>query len=204
MECTSQGPAKELALDLLNHLTKAMATVAAEVIDRLARLPPVTDAADAALWERFLQRRAAAQHSGATPTATGWVSVFDRLAHRQLTPQKEDPGQTHPEMMLWKVTERGCQPERGQESGRSTSWVVQETGQSTSQKRHSQSCPRDEADSKKGRRNEGTACRKVQVGIDWANMGIQKPVPKSDPQHPSFRPDPSGATDSRPLPWIKS
>ena len=36
--------------------------------------------------------------------------------------------------------------------------------------------------------NEGENS-KIQVGIDWANMGIQKAVPKLDPHHPSFRPD---------------
>ena len=46
--------------------------------------------------------------------------------------------------------------------------------------------------------------RKVHVGIDWANTGIQKPTLKPDPQHPFFKPDPSGATDSPPLPRIKS
>ena len=35
-------------------------------------------------------------------------------------------------------------------------------------------------------------------------MGIQKPAVRPDPQHPSFKPDPSGATDSPPLPQIKS
>ena len=106
--------------------------------------------------------------------------------------------------MAWKV-ERGHQPERSQEPGRSTSWAAQESGQSISQKRHSQSRPWDEADSKKGRTEEGASRgRKVQVGIDWANTGIQKPTLKPDPQHPSFKPDPSGATDSPPLPRIKS
>ena len=58
-----QGPAKELtALDLVNHLTKNMANATAEVIDRLARPLLVTNATDAALRERFMQRRAAAQH----------------------------------------------------------------------------------------------------------------------------------------------
>ena len=135
-----QGPAKELtAPDLVNHLTKVMANAATEVIDRLACPPPVTDATDATLRERFMQRRVAAQHSGATPAVTGRVSVFDRLAHRQQSPQKGDPWQTHLEMMPWKVTERGRQLQRGQEPGRSTSRVVQESGWSTSQKRRSQS-----------------------------------------------------------------
>ena len=107
--------------------------------------------------------------------------------------------------MPQKVTEQGCQLERGQKPGRSTSRVVQESGRSTSQKRRSQSHPQDETDSKKGRMEDGASWgRKVQVRIDWANTGIQKPVPKPDPQHPSFKLDPSGAMDSPPLPRIKS
>ena len=107
--------------------------------------------------------------------------------------------------MMPQKAERGHQPERSQEPGRSTSRAAQESGRSISQKRHSQSRPREEADSKKGRTEEGTSRgRKVQVRIDWANTGIQKPALKPDPQHPSFKPDPSGATDSPPLPQIKS
>ena len=46
----SQGLAKELtAPDLVNHLTKAMASAAAEVIDGLTHPLPVTDATNAAL-----------------------------------------------------------------------------------------------------------------------------------------------------------
>ena len=82
-----------------------MANAAAEVIDGLARPLLVTDATDAALRERFVQRRVAAQYSSATPAATGRVSVFDWLAHRQQSPLKEDTWQTHPEMMPRKVTE---------------------------------------------------------------------------------------------------
>ena len=101
-----QGPAKELtAPDLVNHLTKFMANAATEVIDGLAHPLLVTDATDATLQERFVQRRVAAQHSGATPAATGWVSVFDWLAHRQQSPLKEDTWQTHLEMMPRKVME---------------------------------------------------------------------------------------------------
>ena len=108
-----QGPAKEItAPDLVNHLTKAMASTVAEVIDGLAHSPPVTDATDTVLQERFMQRRMAAQHSGTTPAATGRVSVFDWLAHRQQSPMKEDTWQLHPEMMPWKVTEQGHQLER--------------------------------------------------------------------------------------------
>ena len=101
-----QGLAKEItAPDLVSHLTKAMASTVAEVIDRLAHPLPVTDATNAALRERFMQRRMTAQHSGSTPAATGQVSVFDQLAHRQQSPMKEDTWQPHPEMMPWKVME---------------------------------------------------------------------------------------------------
>ena len=79
----TQGPAKEItAPDLVSHLTKAMASAAMEVIDRLTHPLPVTDATDATLQERFMQRRMTAQHSGTTPAATSSVSVFDQLAHR--------------------------------------------------------------------------------------------------------------------------
>ena len=94
-----QGPAKEL----VNHLTKVMANAATEVIDGLAHPLPVTDATNATLRERFMQRRAAGQHSSTTPAATGRVSVFDQLAHRQQSPQKEEPWPTHLEMTLRKV-----------------------------------------------------------------------------------------------------
>ena len=74
-----QGPARELsAPDLVNHLTKVMANAATEVFDGLARPLLVTNATDAVVRERFLQRRAAAaQHSSTNPAATGRVSGFD-------------------------------------------------------------------------------------------------------------------------------
>ena len=79
----------------------------------------------------------------------------------------------------------------------------QEPSRSISQKRCSQSQPRDKADSKKGHTEGDGRSSKVQVGIDWANMGIQKPVPKLDPHHLSFRPDPSGPSGNQ-LPWMRS
>ena len=39
---------------------------------------------------------------------------------------------------------------------------------------------------------------KIQVGIDWANTGIGKPVPKPDSKHPSFKADPSGVDEPQP------
>ena len=123
-------PAKEVsALELADHLTKVMASAAVEVIDRLAQPLPVTDATDTMVIERFLQRRMTARQ---TPSATG--RFWERLAHHQQTPPKEGPWVTWPEMMPRKV-ERGRQPERSQESGRSTSRVAQDSSWSTSQKR---------------------------------------------------------------------
>ena len=101
-----QGLAKEItAPDLVSHLTKAMASTATEVIDGLVRPLLVTDATDAILRERFMQGRTTVQHSGATPAATSWVSVFDRLAHRQQSPMKEDTWQPRLEMTQQKIME---------------------------------------------------------------------------------------------------
>ena len=68
--------------------------------------------------------------------------------------------------------------DRGRQSSR---MAGSESPRSTSQKRQSQSRPRDEGEPKKGRmENEGQSS-KVQVGIDWSTTGIQKPVSKLDP-----------------------
>ena len=202
-----QELARELAApDLVNCFTQGMANGTAEILDRLTQPLLVSAAVDAVLWEKFQQRRAATPHPPTIkPATTSHVSAFDWLEHHNQSPQKEDPWVTHLEMTPRKV-KRGQQPGRSQEySGRSTSWSEQQTGRSTSQKRHSQSHPWDEVDSKKGETEEGMSkSRKVQVGIDWANTGIKKPALKPNPQHSSFKPDPSGATDSQPPPQIKS
>ena len=136
------------------------------------------------------------------PAATSQVFAFDQLGHQKQLPQKEEPWMTHREMTPRKL-ERGRQLNRGQEhSGRSTARSEQESGQSTSQKRQSQSHSHDEVDSKKGWTEGDGKSHKVQVGIDWVNTGIQKPILKSDPQHPPFKPDPSRAGDD-PLPPMK-
>ena len=67
-----------------------------------------------------------------------------------------------------------------------------------SQKRRSQSHPREEASTKKGRTDGDNHPGKIQVGIDWTNMGTGKPVPKPDSKHPSFRADPSGVDEPQP------
>ena len=95
--------------------------------------------------------------------------------------EKEDEWAPHPEMTPRKV-ERGRQPERDQDS----------SSRPPSQKRRSQSRPRDEVSAKKGRTDGDNRLGKIQIGIDWVNMGIGKPVPKPDSKHPSFKADPSG------------
>ena len=80
--------------------------------------------------------------------------------------------------------ERGHQPGRDQDS----------SSRPPSQKRRSQSHPRDEANAKKGRTDSEHRPSKIQVGIDWANTGIGKP----DSKHPSFKADPSRADEPQP------
>ena len=88
--------------------------------------------------------------------------------------------------------DHGRQPNKEQESQRAGS-----------QKRRSQSWPRDEANPKKGRTEGEGKSGKIQVGIDWMTTGIQKPVSKPDSCHPSFKPDVSGASGDQ-LPCMKS
>ena len=96
--------------------------------------------------------------------------------------------------MTPRKVEWGCQQSQGAD---------QEPPRSNSQKRHSQSRPRDEVDSKKGHTEGDRKSSKVQVEIYWANTGIQKPVLKPDSHLPSFKPDPSRASDDK-QPRVKS
>ena len=153
-----------------------------------AKCPPVDPAADAALQEH-LQRclKASPWTTPGSQPASERVSVFDRLGHRTQDTQKEDEWAPHPEMTPWKV-EHGCQPGRDQDS----------SSRPPSQKRRSQSHPREEASAKKGRTDSDNRPGKIKVGIDWANTGIGKPVPKPDSKHPSFKADPSGVDEPQP------
>ena len=119
--------------------------------------------------------------------------MFDWLGHQAQTPQKEDQWAPRPEMTPQKV-EPGCQQSQGAD---------QEPPQLNSRKRRSQSRPLNEADSKKGRTEGDRKSSKVQVEIYWANTGIQKPVLKPDSHLPSFRLDPSRASDDK-QPRVKS
>ena len=124
---------------------------------------------------------------GMTEAATQILEKFTvhrQLGHQAQTPRKEEEWEPRPEMTPRKV-------DRGHQSSHTAS---SELPRSTSQKRWSQSRPRDEGEPKKGRtENEGRSS-KVQVGIDWSTTGIQKPVSKPDLWHPSFKPDPSGVS----------
>ena len=94
--------------------------------------------------------------------------------------------------MTPRKVDRGWQPNKEQES----QWAV-------SQKRQSQSRPRDEADPKKGRTEGKGKSGKIQVGIDWMTTGIWKPVSKPDSRPPSSKPNVSGASGDQ-LPRMKS
>ena len=144
--------------------------------------------ADAALQE-CLQRhlKASPWTTPGNQPASERILVFDRLGHRVQNTQKKDEWTPHPEMTPQKV-ERGRQPERDQDF----------SSRPPSQKRRSQSCPRDEASAKKGWTDSDNHSGKIQVGIDWANTGIGKPVPKPDSKHPSFKADPSGVDEPQP------
>ena len=119
-----------------------------------AERPPLDQAADAALRERLQRRLKASPWTtpGSQP-ASEKVSVFDRLGHRVQNTQKEDKWTPRPEMTSRKV-ERGHQPERDQDS----------SSRPPSQKRRSQSHPRDEASAKKGRTDGDNRSGKIQVG----------------------------------------
>ena len=51
---------------------------------------------------------------------------------------------------------------------------------------------------KKGQTDGDNRPGKIQVGIDWANTGIGKSVPKPNSKHPSFKADPSGVDEPQP------
>ena len=194
MEALLQQARTLSAPDLVSSITKGMTAAVMEILERFTHPPLVDDEVDATIQECFQQRRAAA--SQPTPTgagASGWVSAFDQLGHQAQTPQKEEQWEPRPEMTPQKVV-TGCQ---------SSHTAGQDPPCSTSQKRCSQSRPQDKGESKKGCTENDGKSSKIQVRIDWANMGIQRPVPKPDPCHPSFRPDPSGVCRDT-QPWVKS
>ena len=112
------------APDLVSSLTKDMTAAATQILEKFTHPPPVDDVADAAIWERFQQRRATASWviPAGMESSTGWVSAFDQLGHRVLTPQKEEEWEPRPKMTPRKV-DQGRQSSRmaGSEPPRSTS-----------------------------------------------------------------------------------
>ena len=173
--------------ELAATVTRGVAAAATEILEWYARppneseRPPVDQAMDAALRERLQRHLKASPWAtlGSQPTPER-VSVFDRLGQQAQDTRQEDQWAPRPEMTPRKV-ERGQQPGKAQDS----------SSRPPSQKRQSQSHPRDEANAKKGRTDTEQRPSNIQVGIDWANMGISKPVPKLDSKHPSFMADPS-------------
>ena len=140
------------APDLVSSLTKGMVEAATQILEKFTRPPPVDDAADAAIRECFQQRRAVATRviPAGMESSAGRVSTFDRLGHRAQTPRKEEEWEPRPEMTPRKV-DRGHQ---------SSCTAGSEPPRSTSQKRQSQSRPRNEGEPKKGHtENEGGVAR---------------------------------------------
>ena len=180
--------------ELATTVARRIAAAATQILERYARppneaeRPPVDQVADAALREHLQKRLKASPWTtpGSQPVSER-VSIFDRLRHRVQNIEKEDGWAPNPEMMPGKV-ERGRQPERDQDS----------SSRPPSQKRWSQSRPRDEVSAKKGRTDGDNRPGKIQVGIDWANTGIGKPIPKPDSKHPSFKADLSGVDEPQP------
>ena len=175
--------------DLAATVARGVAAAATEILERFTRPPQVNEAdcplvdlaADAAIRERFQRFLATTPRAMPTgPAATSRTSAFDRLGHRTLTPQEESKWVPHPEMTPHKI-DRGWQPHQ-----------EQETQRAVSQKHRSQSQPRDEADPKRGRTEGKGKPGKIQVGIDWSTMGIQKPISKPDSRPPSSKLDVSG------------
>ena len=143
-------------LDLAATVARGVAAAATEILERFTRPPqvneadhpPVDVAADAAIREHF--QRCLAATPRATPTgqaATGRTSAFDWLGHHTPTSQEESKWAPHPEMTPCKI-DRGRQPHK-----------EQETERAVSQKRQSQSHPRDKATP----RREGQKVRGSQV-----------------------------------------
>ena len=188
------APGSMSTAELAATVARGVAAATTQILERYARppneaeRPPVDQAADAALRE-CLQRclKASPWTTPSSQPASERVSVFDRLGHRMQDTQKEDEWAPRPEMTPRKV-ERGRQPGRDQDS----------SSRPPSQKRRSQSRPQEEVSVKKGQTDGDNCLGKIQVGIDWTNTGIGKPVPKPDSKHPSFKADPSGVDEPQP------
>ena len=170
--------------DLAVSVARGVAATATEILERFtqppqvneADCPPVDLAADAAIQERFQRCLAATPRASPTGSAaTSRTSAFDWLEHRTPTPQEESKWAPRPEMTPRKI-DRGRQPHK-----------EQETQRAVSQKRQSQSRPRDEADPKKGRTESEGKPGKIQAVFDWSTTGIQKPIPKPDSCPPSSK-----------------
>ena len=149
--------------DLATTIACRVAAATTQILERFAQPPQVNEAdhppidlaADAAIWERFQRCLATTPRSTPTGQATSSrMSAFDRLGHRTLALQEENPWKPRLEIKPRKV-DHGWQPDKEQES----QWA-------RSQKCRSQSWPRDEVDPKKGKRESEGKSGKIQVSID--------------------------------------
>ena len=78
METLPEQTRMLLAPDLVSSITKGMTVAATEILEKFTHPPPVDDTADAAIWECFQQRRAAASWLiPAGMESSGRVSTFD-------------------------------------------------------------------------------------------------------------------------------
>ena len=135
-------------LDLAVTVAQGVAATTTQILERFNQppqvnetdRPPVDLVADATIRERFHRCLATTPRATSTgPATTGRTSAFDRLGHCTPAPQEEGKWVPCPKMTPRKI-DHGRQPHK-----------EQETQREVSQKRLSQSRPRDEADSKKGR-----------------------------------------------------
>ena len=173
--------------------------------ERPAQFADVSDDAERALREQIQQRQLTqAQRTRTVPCSARRGSVFQHLGSQPDPPAGGEEFQVRPEMTPQKI-QQGRQPSRGSEtSEKQTSCSL------SGQKRRSASRSRDQVDPKKGKTDAGTAGatdgrdRKVLVGIDWQTTAIKEPVPKTSSQHPSFKPDRTGAPKLPPEPKVKS
>ena len=155
--------------ELATMVARGVAAAATQILERYTRPPNEAECPPVDPTADAALRERLQRCLKASP----WTTPGSRAPCPEMTPRK---------------VEHGRQPGRDQDS----------SSRPPSQKRRSQSCPREEASAKKGWTDSDNRPGKIQVGIDWTNMGIGKPVPKPDSKHPSFKADPSAVDEPQP------
>ena len=208
--------------DLVAALTKSVGQATAQLVsaqlfgrfkdttapgrERLAQFADVSDDAERALWEQIQQRQLTqAQRTQTVPCSAGRGSMFQCLGSRADPPAEGEEFQVCPEMTPRKI-QWGRQPSRGSETSE------KQTSHSLSgQKRRSASRSHDQVDPKKGKTDASgqLALRKAGTRRYWSVSTGKLPPSKNrlsntSSQHPSFRPDRTGAPKLSPEPKVKS